>query len=116
MRLELACQFAHRFFVKRLVQRTVCAQALRDFEAQRTRYQRNVLGKEQVVGIRAIDPTDLIDVSKTLCDQQCCLGTAAFKQGIDGNGGAMQEQVTMLQVNAGTVQRVLDTVDQLAVG
>ena len=97
------------------MQGAVGAQALAHFMTLRAGNQRHMLGKKQVVGVRTVDATDFIDVSKSLCDQQRRIGTVAFKKGIDDDCGSMQKQVSVAQINARTVQRVLNALMQLAV-
>ena len=113
---QLARQRAHALLVQRFVQRAIGAQSLAHFEALRARHQGHMLGEEQVVGVGPIDTTDLVDVAKPLGDQQGRAGPVAFEQRVDGDGGAMQEQVAVGQVDARTVERVLNALVQVAMG
>jgi hypothetical protein len=73
------------------------------------------LRKEQVVGVGTVDTADLVDVAEALGDQECRSGARALQQRVDGNGGSMKEQVRVAEVDTGTVQGVLNPVDELVV-
>ena len=113
---QLLGQLAHGGFVQRLVGAAIGAQALGHLEAQRALHQRLVLVEKEVVGIGAVDAADFVDVAETFGDQQRGVGAVALQQRVDRDGGTVQEQVAVLQVDLCAVQRGLDAVDQLAVG
>ena len=85
-------------------------------KAQRALDQRLVLVEKEVVGVWAVDAPDFVDVAKAFGDQQRGVGAVTLQQGVDGDGGAVQEQIAVLQVDVCAVKRGLDAVDQLAVG
>ncbi len=72
-----------------------------------------MLREEQVVGVGPVDAADLVDVAKAFGDQQRGVGAGALQQRVDGDGRAVQEQVGVLHIQPGAVQRVLDAVDEV---
>ena len=79
-------------------------------------HERLVLAEEQVVGVGAVDAADLVDVAETLRDQQRGPGAGPLQQRVDGDGGAVEEQVRVPKGDARPVDGVLDPFDQRAVG
>jgi hypothetical protein len=51
-----------------------------------------MLAKEQIVCIRPVDAADLVDVAEALGDDQRGPGAAPLQDGVDGDGGAVEEQ------------------------
>jgi hypothetical protein len=51
-----------------------------------------VLAEKQVVGVRPIDTTDLVDVAEAFGDEERGLGALALQNGVDGDGGTVQKQ------------------------
>ena len=88
-------------FVPQRLQHLACGKhALVHLIAVLARHQRTVLGKEQIVGIGAVHPPDLIDVAKAFGDQQRRLCAGPFQDGVDGDGRAMQEQARIGKIRA----------------
>ena len=56
------------------------------FEPQGTFYERFVFLEEKVVGIRSVDPPDLVYVAEAFSDEQRCFGAGAFQHRINGDG------------------------------
>ena len=48
--------------------------------------------EEQIVGFRPVDAADLVDVAKALRGQQRAVRAGALQDGVDRDGGAVQEQ------------------------
>jgi hypothetical protein len=113
---QLARQLAHRGLVERLVRAAVGAQPLGHLEAQRALHERRVLVEEQVVRVRPVDAADLVDVAEALGDEERRPGPVALEQRVDRDRRAVQEQVAVAPVDLRAVDRVLDAVDELAVG
>src|SRR5437588_8702598 len=84
-RLDLFC-------IQRGLYRGVGQDALVDLKAQRALDQRLVLLEEQVVRIRTIDASDLVDIAEPLRDQKGGPRAGALQDGVDGNGRAMEKQ------------------------
>ncbi len=78
--------------VERQLDFAVGKHALLDLETQRPLDERLVLAEKQVVGVRPIDATDLVDVAEAFGNKERGLGALALQDGVDGDGGAMQKQ------------------------
>ena len=102
--------------VQRLVHGAARQQALVHLMPRGPVHQRHVLAEEQVVGVGAVDAADLVDVAEALGHQERRPGTRALEQRVDGDGGTVEEQVRIAKGDTGTVQGVLDPVDELVVG
>src|SRR3989442_1080019 len=63
--------------------------ALANLVAQVALDQGLVAAEEKVVGLRPVDPADLVDVAKSSCGEQRTARARALEDGIDGDGGAM---------------------------
>src|SRR5919198_5948458 len=66
--------------------------ALLDLKAKRPLDERLVLAEKEIVGVRPIDATDLVDVAEAFGDEERGLGALALQDGVDGDGGAVQKQ------------------------
>src|SRR5262249_17422795 len=75
----------HARLVEGYVHRALRGHALAHFEAQGARHQRDVLPEVEVVGIRAVDAPDLVDVAESLGGNQGGLRAAALEQSVDGD-------------------------------
>ena len=64
--------------VERRLDLAVGKDALLDLEAQRALDQRLVLAEKQIVGVRAIDAANLVDIAESLRRQQCASRTGAL--------------------------------------
>ena len=99
-------------FVERLLDLAVGKHALLDLEAQRALDQRRVLLEEQIIGVRAVDAPDLVDVAKAFGDQQRGFRAGALEDRVDRHRRAMQEQAGRAIVAAGLLDPAVDAVDQ----
>ena len=79
--------------IQRLVDIALGKQSFMNFEPERALDQGDVFLEKQVIGIGPVDAPDLVYVAKALCDQQGCTGARAFQHRIDGDRGAVQENV-----------------------
>ena len=86
--------------------------ALADLVAQIPRDQRLVPLEEQVVGFRAVDAADLVDVAEALGGQQGAARAGALQERVDGDRGSVEEELGRLEMRAGLGDAVLDAVDQ----
>ncbi len=99
-------------FVERCLDLAVGEHAFLDLEAQRALDQRHVLAEEQIVGVRPVDPADLVDVAEPLGDQQRGFSAGALQDRVDGDGRAMQEQPGRAVIAARLLDTRIDAVDQ----
>src|SRR5579862_2658561 len=98
--------------IERRAHRAIGHDALIHLKAQRPLDQRLVLFEEEIIGIRPIDAADLIDVAETLRGDERRLGAGALKQGIDRDGGAVEEEARLRVVGAGLRDAGIDAIDQ----
>ena len=98
--------------LERRVDLAVGQHALACLEAQRPLDQRFVLLEEQIVGVRAVDAADLVDVAKTLRDQERGAGAGALQDRVDGDRRAVQEEACGRVVAARLGDAGADAVDQ----
>jgi hypothetical protein len=84
-------------FVERPVDGAVRADALGHLETQGALDQRPVLLEEKIVGVRAVDAPNLIDVAKAFGDEQRRSRTRALEERIDRYRRAMKEQFRVLE-------------------
>jgi len=71
-----------------------------------------MLFEEEIVGVRAVDPANLVDVAKAFGGQERGAGTLPFKQRIDCNGRPMKEKARFGEGAARPVDDVADSLDQ----
>jgi predicted metal-dependent phosphoesterase TrpH len=87
-----------------------------EFKAQVALNERAVLAMAQIEGVGAVDAADLVNVAKAAGGDQRGARAAALKHGVDGHGGAMQEQMRLGQRHASFVQAVQDAMHQFIRG
>src|SRR6516162_3749500 len=74
--------------------------------------QRLVLAEEQIVGVRPVDAADLVNVAKALGNEERGVSALALQDGIDGDGGAVEEQSGRFVVAARLRHPGIDPLDQ----
>src|SRR5689334_23846218 len=70
-----------------------------------------MFAEEQVVGVRAVDAADLVDIAETLGDEERGAGAFALEQRIDHHGRAVQEELGIAEARAGLFHALRDAVD-----
>jgi hypothetical protein len=113
---RLGDDVAHLIFVDRDQHPALGIHPLTNFVASRPLDQWNMALEEEVIGFRPVDPTDLIDVAKSLCRQQDGPRAAAFEDRVDRNGRAMQKKLRFGKARSRLADTRGDTVDQTARG
>src|ERR1700724_227585 len=83
--LQRSGKRADGILVQLFVYPPVRKKPLAHFETGGSLYQRCMLGKEQVVGIRAIDAPDLVDVTKAFGNEQSRFCSISLQQRVDGD-------------------------------
>ena len=111
-----AAELLHLVVVERNLDFAVGQHALPDFEPQRPFHQGLVLLKEEVIGIGPVDPADLIDVAKSLGDEERCPRPLALQDRIDGNRGAVHEKPGGGVVTAGLAHALGNAVREMIRG
>ena len=110
---EAFAERAHLVLVERGQRLALGQHPLVELEAHRALDQRAVLLEEQVVGIRPVDPADLVDVAEPLGDHQRGARAGAFQHGVDGDRRAVQEQRRVRERDARAVHPGGDAVHQM---
>src|SRR5262245_23772401 len=72
-----------------------------------------MLFEEQVVGLRPVDASDLVNIAKPASGEQCGLRARALEDGVNGYGTAMQEEPRSLDRRARLVDARHDAFDEL---
>ncbi len=86
--------------------------ALAHLVAQIALDQRRVPPEEQIVRLRPVDAADLVDVAETLRGDERAVRAGALENGVDRDGGAVQEQRRRAKAQAGLAHAGLDPGDQ----
>jgi hypothetical protein len=68
--------------------------------------------KEQIVGFRAVDAADLVDVAKALRGEQRASGAGALQDGVDGDRRAVQKQSRIGEGRSGLANAGGNAIDQ----
>ena len=111
--LQLDAKRRDLLIVERGVDLAVREHPLVDFETQRPFDQRHMLAEKQVIGVRPVDASDLVDVAETLGDQQRRARTGALQHRVNGNRGAVQKQRRRTIVAASLGDARGNTFDQM---
>ena len=91
------------------------AQALGHLEAHRSRHQRIVFLKVEIVGIGTVDAADLVDVPETFRDQQSGFCPRPLEQRVDGDRRAVQEQLDLVESRICVMHGGFDAAHQFTV-
>ena len=90
--------------------------ALGHFKAQIALHQGGVFAVPQVERVGSVDAANFVDVAKATGGDQGGAGAAALEHGVDGHGGAMQEQMRLGQRHARLVHALQDALHQFVGG
>ncbi len=99
----------HRILVELDQHFALRVHALTDLVAQIALDQRLVTAKEQIVGFRPIDAADLVDIAKALRGEERAGCSRALQNGVDRDGGTVQEKPRRTKLRACLSHSILDT-------
>ena len=115
-RIEPVADRVHAGFVENLQCFAVRRHPLLRLEAQRALRERLMLLEIEVVGVRPVDPADLVDIAKAPRGDQRGLRAGALEHCVDRDGRAMQEDVSLGKRGAGQRDAAFDSLDQMMWG